>query len=104
MPPAKVHFTVQAWPYGFGFAASLQSDIQPELIGLLDYNTSYRSTRAGLAQWGQPQAGSGPVGLGLLEAGVAEKLSLDCYQGYDATLKPRRFFHRWMRMLELVPS
>lgn len=40
----------------------------------------------------------------VVEAGAAEKLSLDYYKGYDANFKPHRFFDHWTRMLELIPS
>jgi hypothetical protein len=84
----KIHFTIETWPYGINVAARLPSDIQPELLSVLDYNT-YLATYLWSA---------------VVEAAAAEKLSLDFFKGYDTAFRPHRFFDRWTRMLELIPS
>jgi hypothetical protein len=84
----KVHLTLETWPYGISVAASLPSDIQPELFNVLSYNT-YLATY---------------IWAAVVEAAAAEKLSLDYYKGYDAAFLPHRFFDHWTRMLELIPN
>ena len=59
----KVHFTVETWSYGIGVETSMDSDVQPVLLNVLDY-TTYDATYL----WDA-----------VVQDGAAQKQALDYY-------------------------
>jgi hypothetical protein len=82
-----VHMSIESWMMGMRRASTLPSEVQPVLLGVLDYSTADQ-----IFLWQETVS----AGLG--------KLSLDYYRSYDASsYKPHVFFDHWTRMFELLP-
>ncbi len=82
----KVHFTLESWQFGISVVSKMRSDIQPTLLGELNYRT-YEA----LYIWDA-----------VARSAAVDLISLDYYNSFDARyFYPRKYFDDWRRLLQI---